>query len=58
MIQLSVKAKKNPDGSVDIFNTEGNLYCRFDKHHSNKPDYRNKYVTINCYRYLICWERN
>lgn len=26
--------------------------CRFNKH------YRNKYVTITCYRYLIEWERN
>lgn len=37
----------SPDGSGEL--------CYWPPYASNKPDYRHKYVTINCYRYKIEW---
>lgn len=34
-----------PDGKLNFFNNE----------YSGCPDYRNKYVTINCNKYKINW---
>lgn len=61
---LYVIAQKLKDGSVKILKpsdkplTPATEWCRFAKDHSNKPDYRNKWVTINCFRYAIMWDRS
>lgn len=36
-----------PDGSGEL--------CYWPPHASNKPDYRNRYVVINCVRYKAQW---
>ena len=63
MNQLYVMARKTKRGAVEIYkpNTEpmkpALLWVTFDKYRSDKPDYRNKYVTLNCYRYPIMWDK-
>ena len=29
--------------------------CHYQWHSTLKPDYRNKYITLNCYRYKVEW---
>ena len=59
-----VIARKEKGGSVAIYKpsdkplTPASFFCRFDKHNSNKPDYRNKWVVLNCYRYAIMWNKS
>ena len=51
------------DGSVEILKPRNdgqfpaNHWLYIDKHHSAKPDYRNKYITLNCYKYAIFWDK-
>jgi hypothetical protein len=35
----------------------GAVMAIFPSWYSNKPDYRNKYVTINCFKYKIKWNK-
>jgi hypothetical protein len=63
MKNLYVIAKKTKRGDVEIYMpsckplTPAALFCTFDKFQAAKPDYRNKYVILNCYRYNIMWNR-
>jgi len=54
---LPVYARKNPDGTVSIFrDAEGsNHFATFQAHSRSKPTRRNKYVTLNCYRWALNW---
>lgn len=59
---LYVFAKKNKDGSVDILKPQeygkpALYWVTIDKLNSSKPDYRNRYITLNCYKYPIFWVR-
>ena len=60
---LYVIARKNKSGGVDITMpsdtpmTPGVHFCSFDKYRSDKPDYRHKWIMLNCYRYAIMWDR-
>ena len=52
--------RKLSNGSVQVslkFKEEYRQFCYFDKDASNKPDYRNKYVTINGIKYHIMWDK-
>ena len=43
---------------VVIYHDKGcrRFYCRFPWHYDqSKPTRRNKYVTVNCYRYALVW---
>lgn len=63
MNRLYVIARKNKDGSVDIFkpghapNEPMSLWVSFDKYRASRPDYRNKYIMLNCYTYNIMWDK-
>jgi len=50
-----VNAIKNPDLSVSVFHEDGRLFCIFDKHNINKPDYRYKHIVLNCFKYRVNW---
>ena len=58
---LYVYARKCRDGDVEILMpsdkplTPANHWLYIKKGHSSCPDYRNKYITLNCYRYPIFW---
>lgn len=54
---LTLYAKKRPDGCVEIRNSNGSLKAFYDKFHSQKPDYRNKYIIINCYKWALVWSK-
>ena len=60
---LYVFARKNKAGGVDITMpsdkplSTASHFCTFDKFRSDKPDYRNKWITLNCYRYAIMWDK-
>lgn len=30
-------------------------FARFPWHYSNKPTHRNRYITLNCYRWKLHW---
>lgn len=32
-----------------------NVFCRFDAMRSDAPDKRNRYVTLNCYKWRLQW---
>ncbi len=63
MKPLYVIGRKCRDGTVEIhkpneYGTPASHWVTFDKYHSSKPDYRNKYIMLNCYRYHLMWNRN
>jgi hypothetical protein len=45
------------DGAVTIYKDElgKNVFCRFNKHHSNKPTKRNKKIVLNCWTWQLNW---
>jgi hypothetical protein len=47
--------KDKDNGNVVITQPYGEHVATFPSHLSNKPDYRNKYVTINCVDYILKW---
>ena len=52
---LTVHCRKHPDGSVTVYR-DSNLtekVCTYDRWNSMRPDYRHKYLTLNCYRWRI-----
>lgn len=54
---LPVYALKTPEG-VRIFRDPGmrKHFCTFSpENHARVPDRRNKYVTLNCYRWRLVW---
>jgi len=40
---------------VVLYDSEGNLKTRIPWHYSGKPDKRNKYQMLNCYKYRLQW---
>ena len=61
MNSLYVICRKTKSGAVEVYKPGDDgksayLWCTYDKH-ATKPDYRNKYVILNCYRYSIMWDR-
>lgn len=52
-----VYAHKFPDGQVVCYadNLAMQRVAVFPSHYSNKPTKRNKYVVINCFKYLLEW---
>lgn len=61
MNKLYVYARKCRDGSVDILKPNPKPlkpaihWLNIKRDNSERPDYRNKYITLNCYRYPIFW---
>jgi len=59
---LTVIARKQSDGTVQIFKPSkeagqpATFWCFFDKFNSNKPDYRNKQIVLNCWTWAIHWD--
>lgn len=53
---IYVIARKNKDGSVQckIF-PSGRVFI-FDRDNSRKPNYRSRWVTINCFKHPIMWD--
>ena len=64
MERLFIYAEKLRNGSVNIYKHTGifgkpaTFWLNIDEHSSIKPDYRHKYITLNCYKYAIFWIRN
>lgn len=54
---LYVIARKMKSGDVEITFPSTNMKAYFNKDDSNKPTYRNKYVTLNCFKYGIMWDK-
>ncbi len=54
---ITVFAKKLPNGDVQIYHDKEctQKFALFQSHFSSKPTRRNKYVTLNCYRYNLEW---
>jgi len=52
---LEVYGKKNPDGSVTITRLNGKTFVKYAPWHTDKPDYRNKRVHLNCYNWRLVW---
>jgi len=53
-------ARKCSDGSVEVWRsaaTDHQPIMRFASYLTNKPDYRHKYVTYNCARYNVRWDK-
>lgn len=51
---LEVTAKKTGD-TVTIWRANGEVFCKYPRHYSGCPDYRHRYITLNCYRWRIRW---
>ena len=54
MAQLKVELKKNDDGSVSGMLPSG-LVCRWPSYLESKPTRRNKYATVNGFRWPCVW---
>jgi hypothetical protein len=54
---LYVVARKLPNGSVEITKSNGHHWLFIDKYHGSRPTYRNRYITLNCFRYHILWDK-
>lgn len=52
---LTVYAEKLPSGNVLITRESGEVFCEWDRFYSNCPTKRNKYVTLNCYKWNLSW---
>lgn len=54
---FTVYAFKTSQGDVKIYKDRQciDFICVFPEHLSNRPTKRNKYVTIDCYKYLLEW---
>lgn len=57
MILLSVYARKRQGGDVEIYRDPEMTrpFCTFDRWRSSKPTKRNKWITLNCYRWKLIW---
>lgn len=60
---LYVIARKTKGGGVEIlrpsdtFGEPARHWLFIDKFNSARPDYRHKYITLNCYKYPILWDK-
>lgn len=60
---LYVFARKCKGGGVQILRPSidpmktAEHWLFIDKYSSQKPDYRHKRITLNCYTYSIFWEK-
>lgn len=54
----TIYLKKMPNGDVNAYTDElcTGLVCTFPVEYKSTPTRRNKYVTINTYRYAVCWK--
>jgi len=52
---LTLKAQKQQNGDVHLFNQSGQRVACYDRFRSNKPDRRYKFVMHNCFRYKLEW---
>jgi len=52
---LTVFAEKLPSGNVLITRESGEVFCEWNKFYSSCPTKRNKYVTLNCYKWDLKW---
>lgn len=52
----TVYAEKTPV-SVQIYRDAAKTvpFCRFTRGHGKVPDRRNRYVTLNCYKWQLVW---
>lgn len=48
-------ATKQKDGGVTIYKPNGSIACKFEPWRSSKPTRRNKYFTLNCWKYKLEW---
>jgi hypothetical protein len=53
---LTIKLQKHENGSVLAFKN-GKCCANWPSYKSKKPDFRNRYVMMNCYRYKIEWDK-
>jgi hypothetical protein len=51
---ITIKAVKGKGGAVAAWLSDGSPVY-WPAHYSNKPDYRFKFVTVNCCRYRLDW---
>lgn len=54
---LIVIARKLPDGSVSVTRADGTYWLTIDRYNSARPTYRNRYITLNCFKYHIMWDK-
>ena len=52
---INVIARKCKDGTVEIFKENGDAFCKFPSHYSNKPDYRFKTIILDCFSWNLVW---
>ena len=52
---LKVYGEKLDDGDVQIYRANGEKFARYTVDNSNKPDFRHKRVTLDCYQWALVW---
>lgn len=54
---LTVYAQKLSNGDVEIYRDaeKTQSFCTFHQWQKSKPDRRNKWITLNCYRWKLAW---
>jgi len=55
-VRLSIKLQKHKNGAVLAFKGD-RVVAYWSAFDSDKPDYRNIYAMLNCYRYKIEWDK-
>lgn len=57
MPPLTVYAQKLPSGDVSIYRDKErtNGFCTIQKWRASCPTRRNKWITLNCYRWRLEW---
>jgi hypothetical protein len=53
---LTLYAQKTPSGDVRLFRRDGSIMVTsWSQYQSGCPTHRNKWVTVNCYRWRLMW---
>jgi hypothetical protein len=56
MRQFEVYAEKQSNGDVIISRANGKHFATYPWSYENKPTQRNKYITLNCYKWRLIWK--
>jgi len=52
---IEVYAEKQPNGDVIISHTNGKHFVTYPWY-ADKPTRRNKYITLDCYKWRLIWK--
>ena len=55
LVEYGVPPKLARGQDVVIEKPDGTVACRYPHYREDKPDRRNRWLMLNCYRYRLVW---